>query len=168
MWTTEMLSLGVLGVLWHPQILADQLTLSQLGGQIMPTKLLLAPTDFKTFRRPWTIIGSESEPNTRTSSSTNQVSFSILQTQKVIYNQGPAEPKGMGEFVSTPTPTDFVWIMSKTSSIKSPCFTDFGTFWHIPITPILKIQWVSLNMFICRPKSFQFFIPFKNSTTHIA
>ena len=30
-------SLGVPRVLWHPQILADQLTLSQPGGQIMPT-----------------------------------------------------------------------------------------------------------------------------------
>ena len=27
-----------LGVPWHPQILADQLTLSQRGGQIMPTE----------------------------------------------------------------------------------------------------------------------------------
>ena len=30
-------SLGVPGVPWHPQILADQLTLSQPGGQILPT-----------------------------------------------------------------------------------------------------------------------------------
>ena len=30
-------SLGVPGMPWHPQILADQLTLSQPGGQIMPT-----------------------------------------------------------------------------------------------------------------------------------
>ena len=37
---------------WHPQILADQLTLSQPGRQIMPTSLLLAPPDFQTFRRP--------------------------------------------------------------------------------------------------------------------
>ena len=35
-----------------PQILADQLTLSQPGWQIMPTYLLLAPPDFQTFRRP--------------------------------------------------------------------------------------------------------------------
>ena len=28
---------GVPGVPWHPQILADQLTLSQPGGKIMPT-----------------------------------------------------------------------------------------------------------------------------------
>jgi hypothetical protein len=27
---------------WHPQILADQLTLSQPGGQIMPTTFLLS------------------------------------------------------------------------------------------------------------------------------
>ena len=38
-------------VTWHPQILSDQLTLSQPRGQIMPTKLLLAPPDFQTFRR---------------------------------------------------------------------------------------------------------------------
>ena len=30
-------SLGVPGVPWHTQILADQLTLFQPGGQIMPT-----------------------------------------------------------------------------------------------------------------------------------
>ena len=30
-------SLGVQGVPWHTQILADQLTLFQPGGQIMPT-----------------------------------------------------------------------------------------------------------------------------------
>ena len=31
------------GLPWHPQIFADQLTLSQPGRQIMPTTLLLAP-----------------------------------------------------------------------------------------------------------------------------
>ena len=68
---------------------------------------MIMPAHSSTIRAKtmWTIIGSESEPNTRTSSSTNQVSFSILQTQKVIYNLGPAEPGGMGEFVSTQTPT---------------------------------------------------------------
>ena len=45
-------SLGVPGVPLHPQILADQLTLSQPGGQIMCTALLLAPPDFQTFLRP--------------------------------------------------------------------------------------------------------------------
>ena len=39
-------SLGVPGVPWHPQIVADQLTLSQPRGQIMPTKLLLASPGF--------------------------------------------------------------------------------------------------------------------------
>ena len=34
---TGLLSLGVQGVPWHTQILADQLTLFQGGGQIMPT-----------------------------------------------------------------------------------------------------------------------------------
>ena len=36
------------------QILADQLTLSEPGGQIMPTIWLYAPPDFQTFRHPWT------------------------------------------------------------------------------------------------------------------
>ena len=36
-----------------PQILADQLTLSQPGGLIMPTTVLRAPSpDFQTLRRP--------------------------------------------------------------------------------------------------------------------
>ena len=40
----------------HPQIWADQLTLSQPGGTEtrgdMPMKIMLAPPDFQTFRRP--------------------------------------------------------------------------------------------------------------------
>ena len=36
---------------WHPQIFADQLTLSQPGRQIMPNKLLIAPPDFKNVLR---------------------------------------------------------------------------------------------------------------------
>ena len=35
-----------------PQFLAEQLTLSQPGGQIMPTTVLQAPPDFQTLRRP--------------------------------------------------------------------------------------------------------------------
>ena len=35
-----------------PQFLADQLTLSQPGGYIMPTTLLHATPDFQTWRRP--------------------------------------------------------------------------------------------------------------------
>ena len=34
---TGVSSLGVPGVPWHTQILADRLTLFQTGGQIMPT-----------------------------------------------------------------------------------------------------------------------------------
>ena len=37
-----------------PQFLAEQLTLSQPGGQIMPTTVLRAsPPDFQILRRPW-------------------------------------------------------------------------------------------------------------------
>jgi hypothetical protein len=40
-----------------PQFLAEQLTLSQPGGQIMPTTVLQAPpTDFQTLRRPCIFI----------------------------------------------------------------------------------------------------------------
>ena len=35
-----------------PQLLAKQLTLTQLGGQIMPTTVLQAPSDFQILRRP--------------------------------------------------------------------------------------------------------------------
>ena len=49
--------LSSLGVPWHPQILADQLTLYQPRGadsEIMPTKyVILAASDFQIFRRPW-------------------------------------------------------------------------------------------------------------------
>ena len=44
----------VSGVLLAPPILADQLTLSQPGGHIMPTTLLMPPSpDSYTFLRPW-------------------------------------------------------------------------------------------------------------------
>ena len=39
-----------------PQFLADQLTLPQPGGHIMPTTLLRALSDFQTLREPWSII----------------------------------------------------------------------------------------------------------------
>ena len=45
--------LGVPGVLpWHPQILEDQLTLSQQRGTDYDLQIILAPPDFQTFRRP--------------------------------------------------------------------------------------------------------------------
>ena len=44
-----LLSLGVPG---HPQILADQLTLSQPRGADYAHQIILAPPDFQTFRRP--------------------------------------------------------------------------------------------------------------------
>ena len=37
---------------FKPLFLAEQLTLSQPGGQIMPTTVLRAPTDFGTLQRP--------------------------------------------------------------------------------------------------------------------
>ena len=43
---------GVLGVACHPQILANQLTLSQPGEQIMPTTILLASPEFQTSDGP--------------------------------------------------------------------------------------------------------------------
>ena len=43
---------GGAGVPWHPQILADQLTLSQPRGVYYAHKIILAPPDFQTFRRP--------------------------------------------------------------------------------------------------------------------
>jgi hypothetical protein len=45
-------SLGVPGVPWHPQILVDQLTLSQPRGADYTLQIILAPPDFQTFRRP--------------------------------------------------------------------------------------------------------------------
>ena len=45
-------SLGVPGVPWHTQILADQLTLSQPGGADYAHQIILAPPDFQTIRRP--------------------------------------------------------------------------------------------------------------------
>ena len=38
---------------WHPQILADQLTLSQQRGADYVHQIILAPLNFQTFLRPW-------------------------------------------------------------------------------------------------------------------
>ena len=46
---------GAWGALAPPQCLAKQLTLSQPGGQIMPAKVLRAPPNFQTLRRPWSV-----------------------------------------------------------------------------------------------------------------
>ena len=42
---------GGAGVPWHPQILADQLTLSQPKGADYVHQIILASSDFQTFQR---------------------------------------------------------------------------------------------------------------------
>ena len=54
-------SVGVPGVPWHPQILADWLTLSQPRGADYAHQIILAPTDFQTFRRPCAASSSGSD-----------------------------------------------------------------------------------------------------------
>ena len=49
---TGLSSLGVPRVQWHPQILADQSTLSQPRGADCAHQKMLAPPDFQTVRRP--------------------------------------------------------------------------------------------------------------------
>ena len=44
---------GGAGVAKHPQILSDQLTLSQPRGADYTHQIILASLDFQTFRRPW-------------------------------------------------------------------------------------------------------------------
>ena len=46
--------------------------------------------------------------------------------------------------------------------------TNFCSFWHLPIDPILKIQPYLFCMLIFRQKTFQFCIPFENLITHPA
>ena len=47
--------------------------------------------------------------------------------------------------------------------------SDFGTFWHLPITPIGKIQWFHLTTVDFMPKTFLIlYISLENSTTGIA
>ena len=53
---TGLSSLGVPGVPWQPQILADQFTLSQPRGVDYAHQIILAPPDFQTFRRPWQYV----------------------------------------------------------------------------------------------------------------
>ena len=48
-------SLGLQGVPWHSQILADQLTLAQQREADYAHQIILAPPDFQTFRRPWSV-----------------------------------------------------------------------------------------------------------------
>ena len=47
-------SLGVPGVPWHPQFLADQLTLSQPRGADYAQQIILGlgPPEFQTFQQP--------------------------------------------------------------------------------------------------------------------
>ena len=53
--TAGLSSLGVQGVPWHPQILADLLTPSQPGGEDYAHHITTAPPpDNQTFLRPWT------------------------------------------------------------------------------------------------------------------
>ena len=47
---------GVPGVPWHPQILTDQLILSQPGGTDYAHQIILAPPNFQTFLRPFIIL----------------------------------------------------------------------------------------------------------------
>jgi hypothetical protein len=56
--TCKPVARGGAGGLWPPQFLAKQLTLSQPGGQIMPTTVLQAPPDFQTLRRPCGLLVS--------------------------------------------------------------------------------------------------------------
>ena len=51
MYEAGLLSPGVPGVPWPPQILADQLTLSQPRGAGYADQIILAPPDFQTFLR---------------------------------------------------------------------------------------------------------------------
>ena len=48
-------SLGVPGVPWHSQILANQLTLSQPREADYAHHIILTPPDFQTFLRPWLV-----------------------------------------------------------------------------------------------------------------
>ena len=44
---------GQEGVPWHPQVLADQLTLSQPMGADYAHQIILATSDFQAYQRPW-------------------------------------------------------------------------------------------------------------------
>ena len=59
--------------------------------------------------------------------------------------------------------SDDFWLGKLTLKVK------LGTFWHLPITPILKIQWFHLTTVNFYPKTFLIFYPsIENSTTGIA
>ena len=45
------------------QFLAKQLTLSQPGGTDYAHQMILAPSDFQNFRRPWDIVGQRRKSN---------------------------------------------------------------------------------------------------------
>ena len=49
-------SLGVPGMPWHSQILADQLTLSEPGGAGYAHHITTGTPDFQTFLRPWVVL----------------------------------------------------------------------------------------------------------------
>ena len=80
---------------WPPQILADQLTLSLPGGQIIVTTLLLAPTDFQTFL--WPCLPKRESAKGTTKDCRNLLStslcpnlFKLVQTCSILSKRVPA------------------------------------------------------------------------------
>ena len=64
---------------WPPQILADQLTLSQPGGQIIPTPLLIAPTPLGILDFPMALRVAKRER--RRSSSKRNIHTELINVQ---------------------------------------------------------------------------------------
>ena len=70
-----------------PQFLAKQLTLSQPGGQIMPTTVIQAPPDFQTLRRPWYTVRYVKKKNLWKSAILHSIKlqFDVQAAEKILH-----------------------------------------------------------------------------------
>ena len=98
------------------QILADKLTLFQPFGQIMPTKLILAPPDFQTLRHPCMIESKIRKSSFAQMSNVDQISYC-----KKLYSRANKKIVCTKEFKLV-----YNDVFSKQSTFK---FTQIYLFW---------------------------------------
>ena len=145
-----MLESWVLGMPWHPHMLAERLTLSQLFTQprrhiirVMPNKLLLAPLNFLTFLRPCKSAGYK-KMSARIHL-TNVHENSQKQCQIVSTKTHPKRPLQFTQTLSTSVHLQFTPIVYQSSlqtSTKIPLFSPptKTLFWNTTISEVQTCQ----------------------------
>ena len=142
---------SVLGMPWHPRMLADQLTLSQLFTQlrrhiirVMPNKLLHALPNFQTFLRLCKSAGCKKKVSARIHL-TNVHENSQKQCQIVSTKIHPKRPLQFTQTLSTSVHLQFTPIVYQSSlqtSTKIPLFSPptKTLFWNTTISEVQTCQ----------------------------